>query len=352
MKVALQGEGLIERIMLAAGKVPAPMFETLIGLLLVRTVMAAAKLGIFEAVAAGRHTPSEVAESCGTDARATEKLLNALVGCGYLSFEDGRYDLRPVARRWLLADAPASLRDNILFRYLEWDIIEELEDFVATGRSKDVHRTFESSEDWGLYQRGMRSMAGTYADEVAKRTPVPDGARDMLDVGGSHGCFSVELCKRHPELRAVILDLPEAVDHAAPLLAEEGMGDRVSHLAGDALADDFGEERWDVVFMSHLAHHFDDGANERLARKVARALRPGGVFVVQELIRPESPTADGQPGALLDLYFALTSEAGTWSVQEIAAWQSAAGLRAEKPVWLRSAPGIALQSATKATGDG
>lgn len=348
MKITLQGENLIERLMLMAGKVPAPMFETLIGLLLVRTVMAGAKLGVFEALAEGERTASEVASTCGTDPRATEKLLNALVGCGYLTFDDGHYGLTSNARSWMLKDAPQSLLDNILFRYLEWDIIEEMEQFVQTGQSTDVHNTIESAEEWRLYQCGMRSMAGTYAGEVAKRMPVPAGARDMLDVGGSHGCFSVELCRRYPELRAVVLDLPQAIEHAAPLLAAEGIGDRVSHRAGDALTDDFGEETWDVIFMSHLAHHFDEGANGQLARKAARGLRPGGIFVIQELIRPASPTSDGQPGPLLDLYFALTSEAGTWSIEEIAAWQDAAGLEPKKPIWIRSAPGIALQVAGKA----
>ena len=49
----------------------------------------------------------------------------------------------------------------------------------------------------------------------------------MLDIGGSHGYYSVALCRRHPSLRAVILDLSEAVTHAERILDREGMGDRV-----------------------------------------------------------------------------------------------------------------------------
>ena len=45
-------------------------------------------------------------------------------------------------------------------------------------------------------------------DKSHKRMPVPDGARDMLDIGGSHGYLSVAVCRRHPELRATVLDLP------------------------------------------------------------------------------------------------------------------------------------------------
>ena len=80
----------------------------------------------------------------------------------------------------------------------------------------------------------MRSLASTLAREAVLRTPVPRGARAMLDIGGSHGFFAVALCRRHPGLRAEILDLPEAVAQAAPILAREGLGDRVVHRIGDA----------------------------------------------------------------------------------------------------------------------
>jgi hypothetical protein len=63
----------------------------------------------------------------------------------------------------------------------------------------------------------MRSMARALSGEATKRMPVPDGAQKMLDIGGSHGYYSVALCRRHEGLRAVVLDLPEAVKQAGPL---------------------------------------------------------------------------------------------------------------------------------------
>jgi SAM-dependent methyltransferase len=101
------------------------------------------------------------------------------------------------------------------------------------------------------------------------------------------------------------------------------------------------------VFVAQLLHHFDEATNRELARRVARALRPGGIFVVQEMIRPGSSREAGQVGALLDFYFASTSASGTWTVDEIASWQRDAGLRVRKPLWLRSLPGSAQQAGVK-----
>jgi SAM-dependent methyltransferase len=235
----------------------------------------------------------------------------------------------------------------MLFRFLEWDLVGRYEEFLRTGVPLDVHDGFNTSEQWDLYQRGMRSLAAISAPEVARRTPVPRGARDLLDVGGSHGYNSVALCRRHAGLRAVILDLPDAVAQAAPILAKEAMGDRVVHRAGNALTDDLGTEAWDVIFTAQLVHHFDDATNREFARRVARALRPGGVFVIQEAIRPATPSEGGQNGALLDLYFALTSQSGPWSFEQMADWQRSAGLEPKAPIRFRTAPGLGQQAAVK-----
>jgi SAM-dependent methyltransferase len=182
---------------------------------------------------------------------------------------------------------------------------------------------------------------------LARRVPVPTGARDMLDIGGSHGYFSVVLCRRHPALRATVLDLPSAVEHAAPLLEREGMGERVVHRAGDALVDDLGEAAYDLILIFSLVHHFDDATNRLLVSRAARALRPGGRLVIGDALRPSSPGKGGQQGAFFDLYFALTSESGLWTVDEMREWQVAAGLTPRKSVSLVPGGGFVLQVAER-----
>ena len=134
------------------------------------------------------------------------------------------------------------------------------------------------------------------------------------------------MCRKYPALGAVVLDLPAAVRHAAPILAKENMGSRVVHRAGNALEDDLGENQWDLVYVSQLLHHFDEPTNRTFIHRIARSLKPRGILAIVELVRPSSPGESGQVGALLDLYFALTSQSGTWSVEEIAGWQRDAGL--------------------------
>ncbi|PYQ65042.1 MAG: SAM-dependent methyltransferase [Acidobacteria bacterium] len=306
----------IERIGKALGLLPQPLLDTHIAMLLARSIMEGTRLGVFEALKDAPLPAEEVAARCGCDPKAMRKL------------------------------APRSLRDKMLWQLWEWGFIEKTGDYVRTGRPVAFHHEM-SPEEWRDYQRGMKAVAATWVPEAARRTPVPKGAQDLLDVGGSHGLLSAALCRRHPGLRAVILDLPAAIEHAAPLLAEEGMGERVTHRAGDVLTDDLGTAAWDVILVANLLHHFDEATNRELAKRIAKALRPGGVYVIQEIYRPESPKQAGQIGALLDLYFALTSQAGTWSFAEMAGWQREAGLAPRKPVKFVTAPGSGQQAAVK-----
>ena len=102
-----------------------------------------------------------------------------------------------------------------------------------------------------------------------------------------------------------------------------------------------------MIFTASLAHHLSDEENRDLARRAAEALRPGGVYAILEAFRPRSPKDAGQFGALLEFYFALTSQSGTWTAEEMAEWQRAAGLETRRPIRLRTAPGAGIQAASK-----
>jgi SAM-dependent methyltransferase len=325
---------------------PRPLLDTQVAYTLARLVMVGTKVGAFDALADGRATAVQVAERCGTSPVGTEKLLFALAGAGYLRAEDGGYALAPVARKWLLHGSRHSVADKLLLQFHEWDWIERAEEYVRDGEPIALHAAI-GDEEWDVYQRGMRALANGFVWETVRRLPVPKGATAMLDVGGSHGYYSVALCRRHAGLRSTVLDLPDAVRYAAPLLAAEEMGDRVVHRAGNALEDDLGSEAYDLVFVAQLVHHLSAEENRLLAERAAAALRPGGVFAVLDQFRPPSPRSAGQIGALLEFYFALTSRSGTWSVGEIEAWQRGAGLVPRRPINLRTAPGVGIQVATR-----
>jgi 2-polyprenyl-3-methyl-5-hydroxy-6-metoxy-1,4-benzoquinol methylase len=346
MKLSAKPESLMERIALALNLAPRPLLDTQIAFNSARSIMAAAELGVFEALGQGEKTAEEVAAHCRTHAGATKQLLNCLVGIGYARWSGGKYGMPRALRKWLLRSSPNSMVDKLAFQSMEWDLMGKLEGFVRSGQSIDFHGSM-SPEQWTIYQDAMRDVSAGPAVELAKRLPVPAGATRLLDIGGSHGLYSIELCRRHPALQSTILELPGAIDRASAIAAREGMADRVRHRAGNALTDDLGEATYDVVMINNVAHHFTPAQNIDLAKRVKRALAPGGIYAVGEFLRANTPGKGGAVAATMDFYFALTSASGTWSLEEINSWQRAADLAPLKPIQFPSLPGWAVAPARR-----
>jgi ubiquinone/menaquinone biosynthesis C-methylase UbiE len=347
VRLGLIPESLTDALALATRRVPAPLTDTMVTTWLARTIMVATKVGVFDVLADGPSDAADVAAACGTSTVATEKLMNALVGARYLRWRDSRYELAPLARRWLTGGDSTSLRDAVLAHFWYWELIEHYETYVRTGETLDLHAANLPPQTWALYQRGMRANASLSAGEVARKIPVARDAERMLDLGGAHGAYALALCRRHPGLRATVLDLPDAIAESEHLLGADCGADLVAFRAGDARTDDLGDATWDVILAANLMHHFDEPTNRALSARVARALRSGGTFAILEIIRTDTPDTAGAIGALADLYFSALSDAGTWSLPELKDWQRAAGLTPTRTAWLTTIPGHALQIARK-----
>lgn len=351
MRLAIIPETLVDWVILRLRLVPRPIIECFPSIVLARSIMLALQLDCFEALADEAQTAAKLAERCQLEVRATEKLLDTLVGSGYLHATAGYYRLSTVARTWLLRDSPRSIRDFILFNFVQWNWLQRLDCFVRTGTSIDIHHEMDDDQ-WVLYQRAMRCLARLSAPEVVHTMPAFSPLRshraiELLDIGGANGAYASAFCRRYADLRATILDLPEAIAAAAPLLAEERLGNRLVLRRDDALTASLGQETFDVIFIANLLHHFSASANQELTKRAALALRPGGYLIIQEGLREHPARAMNQFGSLGSLFFALTSAAGVWSFTEMATWQQDAGLRPIRSARLLTAPGQGLQIARK-----
>lgn len=344
MRFGIRASNALERVALALGLVPQPLLDTQIAYTMARAIMAGVELGIFEALAKGPCSAETIAQRGNLDLRATRALIDALVGCDYLHYDSraARYALRPVARRWLISSSKHAIDNKMRLQRFEWEAVGKLEDFVRTGEHLDWHGDLMNEAQWGHYQRGMADLGRIALPEILRQIPIPRHARSMLDIGGSGGTYSAAFVRARPGLVATIFDLPAAVPHAGPLVKAHGLGARLLVKAGNVLEDDLGEARYDFVFMANVAHHFNEAQNLAVAEKSYRALRPGGVYCILDIERRDRSSPSDQIGALLNLYFAMTSQVGTWAVSDMTRWLRQSGFDPQKPIRPRTAPGGVL----------
>ena len=345
MRLSSVPENLLEWIALAFNIAPTPILDTLVALLLAKTIMAATEMNLFDVLEAGPRTAEEIARECGAQAVPTEKLLRALYASKYLRFNGERYALAPVARRWLLTNRPTSLHSAVLHRKLDLRAMDFLT-YLRSGRGLPFHENLES-EDWFLYQQGQASHAALILDEVVARAPMPRGATDLLDLGGSHGLYSFSFCNRYPGLRARVLDLgAPSGKFSSPWIAQIPL-DRVEFERGNILTADLPEQAFDAVLVANVFHHFDEAINRDLVCRASRALRPGGIVIAVDAVRPVAIEESEQVESLLDLYFGAASGAGLWTIEQLRAWQQSAGLEVLSPIAMRLLPCCKMQVGRK-----
>src|SRR6185436_20595283 len=186
MKLKAHPENPLEWIALKMNLAPTPLVDTQVAYNAARAIMAAAELGIYEAIGKDQKTAEEIAGACNTNTHATKQLLNCLVGLGYLSWSGERYSLKPKYHKWLLKESEANLIGKLRFQLIEWNWMAMLEDYVRTGKTLQLHSSVNEKE-WNLYQEGMRDLSINAAKDLAGKIPVPKNATAMLDIGGSHG---------------------------------------------------------------------------------------------------------------------------------------------------------------------
>ncbi len=326
MKFSPIAQNPLEWIALKAGLVPTPLAYSHFGFMLSKFLLEAVDKGVFEAIGHKKVSVGQIADACDLNEKALQSLLGVLATMGLIHYKDYSFFLSRQSKKWILKDSPASLYWLMMFDNrvcIKW--MDNVGAFLETGKGLQYHNTFDE-EEWFYYQKAMEAAASATSKEAVRKISVPANAANMLDIGGAHGLYSVALCKKNPGLSSVILDLPPAVEKAKPILEKHKMGDRVKHQPGDVLTDDLGNEVYDVIVMASVAHHFTNEENILVAKKAFRALKPGGIFTIMEVLRQDAIKYDGNMlSALGDFFFALSSTSGIWSLKEIKQWQKEAG---------------------------
>jgi SAM-dependent methyltransferase len=106
-------------------------------------------------------------------------------------------------------------------------------------------------------------------------------ARNMLDIGGNSGEFVLQLCRKHPQLRATVLDLPLVCDVGQEHVLPEPEHERIRFLKGDARSDPIPPGH-DLITFKSMLHDWPEEAAGQFLAKAADALVPGGSIVIFE----------------------------------------------------------------------
>jgi len=296
-----------------------------------RVLHVAGSLDIFTVLSGEAMTADGLAAACKAKPDMLERLLIACTAMDLLTMSGGRYRTTPFADTYLVRGSKLYQGHIIAHSAKIWDFWGGLEYEVRAEPMppENVHRNFIL---------GMRDIAVAGRAEALAASVDLTGRKQLLDVGGGPGTYSIELCRRFPGLRATVFDLPETVAIAGEVIAAEGMQAQVRVMAADWDTDGFGNGN-DVVLMSNVLHGPGSKAEMKLQKAFA-SMESGGLLIIQDFVLNDDKTGPLVPALfniMLGAYsrpelFALIEQAGFARPRVLATIQEAGSmvLQAEK----------------------
>ena len=247
------------------------------------------RTGLLDALAAaGPSTSGELAEAAGLDERYVREWLGAMVTGRVVEADPatGRHVLPAEHARWLTR---AAAPDNLAVTAQYVPLLGAVEDAVVRcfregggvpySAFPRFHEVMAEDSDQTVVS-ALESAILPLVDGLAERL---DEGIDVLDLGCGRGHALLALARRFPRSRFTGMDLSgEALGHARAAARAGGLANLAFEERDLTTFDrDAPRSAYDLVATFDAVHDQADPA--ALLRGVRRALRPDGVYLMQDI---------------------------------------------------------------------
>jgi hypothetical protein len=323
---------------------PVPLMALSTGFWAFKTLAAAHDFDLFTRLSNGASTTCpELAQALGISPRPAEMLLTGCAALGLLEKSDGRYRNAPISEAYLVRGKPhyfggwVEMADKRL--YAGWGkLTEALRTNQPTTWDPAVQSSLFDGEDpkvLALFWEAMHSLSTMTARKLGEAVDFGH-SQHLLDIGGGSGAFDIELCRRYPQLRATVFDLPHVAEIAAGKVAQAGLSGRIQTAPGDFFGAAPFPADHDVHLLSMILHDWGEAKNREILRKCHAALPSGGAVIVSELLVNDEKTGP-VPAALMSLNMLIETEGRNYTAAEYGAWLGELGFRDIRTVWFEAA---------------
>lgn len=274
------------------------------GFILSGALSAATELRVADHLEQGPKSPEALATELGVHAQSLYRVLRLLASVGvFAEDESGRFQLTPAADL-LRENAPVSLRDAVLMltQKIFWAPTSELTTTVRTGQNpferifgKPFFDYLEADSAAGaVFHRGMSGLSDMENALIARSYDFSETGK-VIDVGGGHGGFLIEILKASPEVRGVLFDHAHVLRESR--LAGAGFAARSETIEGDFFTSV--PPGGDAYVLKRILHDWSDDVCVTILRNCREAMAPGGRVLVVDTVIPRGNEPHG--GKILDV---------------------------------------------------
>jgi len=265
-------------------------------------LMAAIELSLFTRVSEGARTLEEIASACGLSRLNAERLVVACTALNLLEREGDRYVNAPDVEMYLVEGKQRYFGAWSLMGKADFADWINLADRLTDPNPPSILGIYEkmTADQAEMLTRAMFNAGLGAGSKLAKQFDFSRYSL-VLDLGGGSGAYCVSLCRRFPNLDAIVFDFAEVCRVTDELIADADLSDRIKTHPGDFTRDPFPEGA-DVIMLNGNLTQYGPEQAQIIIGKAFKALPSGGVMhIIAENLNDEKT---GPPIA------------ATWSIHE------------------------------------
>lgn len=253
-----------------------------------KVLQSAVELGVFELLAAGPATASEICEDLSLHPRLAGDFLDALVGLELLSRADGHYALHEDVADLLVASGGHYLGGTVAAHarkhFRAWsELTAALRDGEAKsdikGGTEGFMKLYRNADAVARLMDHMDTFNRFVAPKLAACMDW-SGYHSFADIGGARGNVAALLVKALPHVTGHVVDLPPVEPLFHQHMAAHGTVDRVWFHGGDFLVDPLPEV--DVAIIGHVLHDWPHEYRSKLIDRTYSSVRAGGALLLYD----------------------------------------------------------------------
>ena len=270
---------------------------------------AAIELDLFSKISEGARNFPELAAALGISELNAERIVVACAAMGLLEKDSAGYRNAPDAERFLVKSKPTYVGPWLLFATHDFENWNNLKAYLASEEPPRTLGMYESlTDEMAIQYHYATYSVGLGAGFLFSKNVDLARRKLILDLGGGSGAYCIAALQRYPHLKAIVMDFEPVTKVAAEFIAQWGLQDKISTLAGDFTADPLPPGP-DVIIQASNLPQYNQADLENVMRKGFEALLPGGEYhVVGETVSDEK---DGELGpAMWGLHEALFGSLG------------------------------------------
>ncbi len=271
-----------------------------VGMIQGRCVVAAAELGLPDALARGPLSVEAIAAKVNADAGNVFRLMRALETIAVFKQASPRVFENTPMSECMRKDVPGSQWAFLQIWAPQWGFWEgfgEILETLRTGKTTlfdtwgyDIWEHYRRHpEQWTVFNEAMRSL-------TTPMTPTVTAAYDwsrfpvIADIGGGIGAQLVDILDAHPKCRGVLFDQAEVVSTAIE-------HERVERVVGNFFKEIPVEA--DAYIFRNIIHDWNDEKSLSILRTLRKATKPQARVMLLEWVIPD--TSDFHLGKWTDM---------------------------------------------------